>query len=95
MEFIGRVRDWSVPVLNAMEIPSHLFTPVTDPGIQIGTLLPGIAEETGAGAMPVVLPACHDTGSAVVAIPARNQAFAWISSGTWSIMGAEVREPVR
>ena len=91
--FDPRKRDWSVPVLNAMEIPSHLFQPVTDPGIQIGTLLPSIAEETGAGAMPVVLPACHDTGSAVVAIPARNQAFAWISSGTWSIMGAEVREP--
>ena len=86
-------RDWAKPVLDAMEIPSHLFGPITDPGIQIGTLLPGHAEETGAGAIPVVLPACHDTGSAVVAVPARNQDFAWISSGTWSIMGAEVHEP--
>ena len=86
-------RDWARPVLDAMEIPSHLFGPVTDPGIRIGTLLPTLAEETGAGAIPVVLPACHDTGSAVVAVPAKNQDFAWISSGTWSIMGAEVHEP--
>ncbi|MDQ3007082.1 MAG: rhamnulokinase, partial [Chloroflexota bacterium] len=86
-------RDWANQVLTAMEIPSHLFGPVTEPGMRIGTLLPGLAEETGAGAIPVVLPACHDTGSAVVAVPAGNQDFAWISSGTWSIMGAEVHEP--
>jgi len=86
-------RDWSRPVLEAMEIPTHLFRPVTAPGTQIGTLLPDIAEETGAGEVKVVLPACHDTGSAVVAVPAQNQNFAWISSGTWSIMGAEVKEP--
>jgi len=88
-------RDWATQVLTAMEVPSHLFGPVADPGIQIGTLLPSIAEETGAGAIPIVLPACHDTGSAVVAVPAPagNQDFAWLSSGTWSIMGAEVQEP--
>jgi len=86
-------RDWSQPVLAAMGIPTHLFGPVTTPGTQIGTLLPDITEETGAGEVKVVLPACHDTGSAVVAVPAKNQDFAWISSGTWSIMGAEVKEP--
>ena len=88
-------RDWAKPVLDAMEIPTHLFGPVTNPGIRIGTLLPGLAEETGAGTIPIVLPACHDTGSAVVAVPAPagNQDFAWISSGTWSIMGAEVYKP--
>jgi len=91
--FDPRKRDWATPVLNAMEIPAHLFKPVTDPGIQIGTLLPSLAEETGAGTVPIILPACHDTGSAVVAVPAQNQDFAWLSSGTWSIMGAEVREP--
>jgi rhamnulokinase len=88
-----RTRKWATCVLDAMEIPTHLFKPVTESGTKIGTLLPHIAEETGAGAIPVVVPACHDTGSAVVAIPAQNQDFAWISSGTWSIMGAEVREP--
>ena len=86
-------RDWSQTVLKAMGIPAHLFGPVTAPGTQIGTLFPSITEETGAGDVKVVLPACHDTGSAVVAVPAQNQDFAWISSGTWSIMGAEVKEP--
>ena len=91
--FDPRKRDWATPVLNAMEIPSHLFKPVTDPGTRIGTLLPSLAEETGASVVPIILPACHDTGSAVVAVPAKNEDFAWLSSGTWSIMGAEVREP--
>lgn len=86
-------RDWSQPVLEAMGIPAHLFRSVTAPGTQIGKLLPDIAGETGAGEVRVLLPACHDTGSAVVAVPAQNQDFAWISSGTWSIMGAEVKEP--
>ncbi len=86
-------RDWSTPILDAFKIPSHLFGPVTDPGIWIGTLLPYIAEETNAGAIPIVLPACHDTGSAVVAVPAGNQDFVWISSGTWSIMGVEAQQP--
>jgi rhamnulokinase len=88
-----RKRDWATPVLEALNIPTHMFGPVTDPGISIGTLLRDVAEETGAGGVQIVLPACHDTGSAVVAVPAQNQDFAWISSGTWSIMGAEVREP--
>jgi rhamnulokinase len=85
--------DWAWPVLDAMHIPAHLFGPVTGSGKLIGTLLPPLVEETGAGGLRIVVPACHDTGSAVVAVPARNQDFAWISSGTWSIMGAEVREP--
>jgi rhamnulokinase len=88
-----RKREWAMPVLKALNIPAHLFRPVTDSGTLIGTLLPGIAEETGARGVQVVVPACHDTGSAVVAVPAHNQDFAWISSGTWSILGAEVQEP--
>ncbi len=88
-----RTRRWATPVLDALNIPADLFQPVTEPGTSIGTLLPQVAEETGAGGVRIVVPACHDTGSAVAAVPAQNQDFAWISSGTWSIMGAEVREP--
>ena len=90
-----RKREWATPLLDAMEIPSHLFKPITDSGTQIGVLLPRVAQETGVGDVRIVVPACHDTGSAVVAVPALagNQDFAWISSGTWSIVGAEVREP--
>jgi rhamnulokinase len=92
--FDPQKRMWSEAIFEAFKIPSHLFKPVTDPGIQVGTLLPSLAEETGAGAIPILLPACHDTGSAVVAVPAQNQDFAWISSGTWSIMGVEAHQPI-
>ncbi len=91
--FDPRRRDWAAPVLRAMDIPAGLFGPVTDSGTPIGALLPRIAEETGAGGIRVVVPACHDTGSAVVAVPAQKKDFAWISSGTWSIMGAETAQP--
>jgi rhamnulokinase len=86
-------RDWARDMLDTFGIPSRLFGPVSAPGTIIGALLPDVAQETGAGPISVVLPACHDTGSAVVAVPAHNQDFAWISSGTWSIMGAEVTQP--
>jgi rhamnulokinase len=92
--FDPRKRNWATPVLEAMSIPVHLFRPITESGTPVGALLPRIAEETDAGIVQIVIPACHDTGSAVVAVPAQNQDFAWISSGTWSIMGAEVLEPV-
>jgi rhamnulokinase len=91
--FDPRKRDWARPVLNAMNVPSHLFRTVTEPGTSIGVLLSRVAEETSAGAVHIVVPACHDTGSSVVAVPAQTQDFAWLSSGTWSILGAEVREP--
>jgi rhamnulokinase len=91
--FNPRRRDWAAPVLRAMDIPLGLFGPVTDSGTPIGALLPRVAEETGAGGIRVVVPACHDTGSAVAAVPAQKKDFAWISSGTWSIMGAETAQP--
>lgn len=87
-------RSWALPVLDALGIPSRLFHPVREPGAVIGALRPSVAEETGAGEVSVVLPACHDTGSAVAAVPAEKGDFAWISSGTWSIVGAETREPI-
>jgi rhamnulokinase len=91
--FDPRKRDWAIPVLEALNISTHFFGEITDSGTPIGTLLPHVSEETDVGRVQVVLPACHDTGSAVVAVPAQNQDFAWISSGTWSIMGAEVWAP--
>jgi rhamnulokinase len=91
--FDPRQHSWSWPVLDRFGIPLHLFHPVTEPGTLIGTLLPEIAEELNVPEFPIILPACHDTGSAVVAVPAENKDFAWISSGTWSIMGAEDNHP--
>jgi rhamnulokinase len=86
-------KNWSKPILEAMDLPDHLFRQVIEPGSVIGSLLPTISDEIGVVRIPIVAPACHDTGSAVVAVPAQNQNFAWISSGTWSILGAEVLQP--
>ena len=86
--------DWARPMLGAMGIPSYLFQPTIEPGTVIGSLDPDVANQVGADRIPVVAPACHDTGSAVVAIPAEGKNFAWISSGTWSILGVEADQPV-
>jgi len=87
-------RDWARPLLKAMGIPEHIFQPVIEPGTLIDNLASGVSNEIGAGRIPVVAPACHDTGSAVAAIPAEGTDFAWISSGTWSILGVEADQPV-
>jgi len=89
--FDPRKRDWAQPVLDALGIPTHIFQSVSEPGTVIGKLSASVYPLQKSAL--VILPACHDTGSAVVAVPARNEDFAWLSSGTWSIMGAEVREP--
>jgi rhamnulokinase len=91
--FDPRKRDWAIPLLEALGIPAHLFRPVAQPGTVLGALQPSVAGEVGGASVPVVLPACHDTGSAVAAVPAGGEGFAWISSGTWSIMGCETGEP--
>ncbi len=86
-------RMWALSLLEAMGIPTNIFPSVCQPGTRLGTLLPAVVAETGCRSVPVIAPACHDTGSAVAAVPAENADFAWLSSGTWSILGAEVREP--
>ena len=89
-----RQGDWAIPLLEKMGIPTHIFPEIVPPGTVLGQLSPAVAEEVGVRGLPVIAPACHDTGSAVAAVPAEGPGFAWISSGTWSIMGAELPEPV-
>lgn len=86
-------RAWALPLLEQMSIPTRILPPVCQPGTALGSLRPEIAAKTGAGLIPVIAPACHDTGSAVVAVPAEGKDFAWLSSGTWSIMGVEADVP--
>ncbi|MFQ5812587.1 MAG: rhamnulokinase family protein, partial [Anaerolineae bacterium] len=89
-----RQGDWAIPLLERLGIPTHIFPEIVPPGAVLGQLLPAVAEEVGVSGLPVIAPACHDTGCAVAAVPAEGPGFAWISSGTWSIMGAELPEPV-
>jgi rhamnulokinase len=94
-----RRRGWAVEMLQELGMPTHIFVPIVPPGTDLGPLLPYVAREIGIGLEPgggpaVIAPACHDTGSAVAAVPAAGDHFAWISSGTWSVVGAQVSKPV-
>lgn len=83
---------WARALLEKLGIPTHIFPEILPPATILGELLPAVAEEVGA-TLPVIAPACHDTGSAVAAVPAQGPDFAYISSGTWSLVGAELTTP--
>jgi len=89
-------KDWSTKILNKLGFKREIFGEIIMPGIKIGRLLPTIAREIGADLeVEVVAPACHDTGSAVAAVPVEdNINYAYISSGTWSLLGIETPEPI-
>ena len=89
-----RTRDWAYPLLDAVGLPSHMLGDIRDTGESLGPLLPQVAEETGASGVDVALPGTHDTASAVAAVPAGEGTWAFLSSGTWSLLGVETCEPV-
>jgi rhamnulokinase len=89
-----RKKTWAKPMLRKFGLPTHIFGKTVQPGSLIGGLLPEGAEETGLRkGVPVIAPGCHDTALAVAAVPAQNRDFAYISCGTWSVLGAELPEP--
>lgn len=87
-------RRWATELLGRLDLPVSLLAEIVAPGTLLGPLLPHLSEGTGAGAVPVYATACHDTASAVAAVPARGENWCYISSGTWSLMGVELDEPV-
>ena len=92
---LARERTWATDLLARLELPVSILPAIVQPGTVIGPLLAQVAVETGipAGA-PVVASAAHDTGSAVAAIPGLDEHSVYLSSGTWSLMGIEVRQPI-
>ncbi|MFE4837453.1 rhamnulokinase family protein [Arthrobacter sp. NPDC056691] len=87
--------EWASELFGPLGLPGDLFPPLIQPGETLGTLLPGIAERTGLpAATKVVAVGSHDTASAVAAVPAEQENFAYISSGTWSLVGLELQHPV-
>jgi rhamnulokinase len=86
--------DWAKTLLERLGIPTAIFPSIIPPGTALGELLPHVAEETGARGITVVAPGCHDTASAVAAVPAESENYAYLSSGTWSLMGVETRQPI-
>ncbi|QUH27902.1 rhamnulokinase [Vallitalea guaymasensis] len=88
-------KDISLEICNKFGIPKELFSEIGVHGDTIDNLLPSIKDELGIDYdIPVILVPSHDTASAVVAIPSMDDNFAFISSGTWSLIGAELDEPV-
>lgn len=89
----ARTQQWDGEILDAMGLPRGIFLQPTMPGKLLGAFKPEIVAEVGYDAT-VVLPATHDTGSAFLAVPARDEHAVFLSSGTWSLLGVENPEPI-
>ena len=88
-------KTWALDMLKKLGIPANIMPEIVQPGTKIGNIADSLVAEMGIGAgVPVYAPAEHDTGSAVVAVPATSDDFAYLSSGTWSLMGAEIKQPI-
>jgi rhamnulokinase len=87
-------RGWDQELCARFGLPGKLLGPIVPPGTALGPVRPSVAADTGGGAIPVVAPATHDTASAVAAVPASGENWAYLSSGTWSLLGVELPEPV-
>ncbi len=90
----AQTRRLEPQLLDAVGLSADKFGRFVYPGETVGTLTPEVQRLTGLGAVPVIAVAGHDTASAVAAVPAKNENFAYLSSGTWSLMGIETRKPV-
>ena len=80
----ARTGKWATEILDKLGIPTHILPEIVPAGTRVGDY----------DGIPVIAPACHDTGSAVAAVPALENEFAYLSSGTWSLFGLELPEPV-
>lgn len=88
-----RTKQVDEKLLEVAGVDPKLLPEVVMPGTQVGTLTPTLAKQCGLDEIPVIAVAGHDTGSAVAAVPAEDEGFAYLSSGTWSLMGVELQEP--
>ncbi len=89
-----KTRDWSDKIINDLGLKKDILTPIVATGTIIGQLSDEICEELGVPKADIVSVASHDTQSAITAAPCEYEDFAFISCGTWSLFGTEVKEPV-
>lgn len=87
-------RQFDTALLKELGLRTEMLLPIVQAGTRIGVLSPEIQKETRLGLVPVIAVAGHDTASAIAAVPATDEHFAYLSSGTWSLMGIEVPEPI-
>lgn len=86
-------RTWARDLIRKLGIPEKILGTLVQPGTVLGPLRSQLAAQTGLPSTPVIAPATHDTAAAVAAVPAQGTRWAYISSGTWSLMGVETRHP--
>jgi rhamnulokinase len=88
-------RNWSLPLLKKLGLPAHFLPKIVPPGTMLGTVRESLAAHTGLSGVKVVAPPSHDTASAVAGVPTANTgkaSWAYLSSGTWSLLGVEVNK---
>ncbi len=86
--------NWAFPMLKTLGIPTAMLAEIVQPGTVVGNLLPALAKTAGLGTVPVIATAGHDTASAVAAVPARGDDWAYLCTGTWTLLGIEVPVPL-
>ena len=89
-----RLSQWSDNLITALELPRSLFPEIVPSGTRLGQLRPELAAELNLPSLEVIATCSHDTGAAVAGVPACSSNWAYLSSGTWSLMGVELPEPV-
>lgn len=87
-------KRWAYDLVKKFDLPGPILGTIISPGTVLGPLRTSVASETGMRPIQVIAPATHDTGSAIAAVPAQGNSWAYISSGTWSLMGAELPAPL-
>ena len=87
-------RDWDSEILGRLRLPTALFSEIAQPGTQVGNLSFAVCEELDVPSIPVIAVGEHDTASAVAAAPAEERDFVYLISGTWSLMGTELGQPI-
>ena len=90
----AKTKEWEERLFSAMRIPSAIMSSIIPPCTVLGSLRPELLEETGLKSGEVIAPAGHDTACAVAAVPVQNDHWAYISSGTWSLLGIETDHPI-
>jgi rhamnulokinase len=87
-------RTWASEIYLQLDLSTEIMAPLIEPGTVIGPLLESLEREAGLSATEIIAPASHDTASAVAAVPATDSNWAYLSSGTWSLVGIELDEPI-
>lgn len=85
-----RTGKWSEPIFEELALPMRIMPEIVMPGTVIGDLTDEVAKQIGCGKIPVIAVGSHDTASAVLGVPGRGDKWAYLSSGTWSLMGVEL-----